>query len=169
MLFVSIIIVGCDFFQAPLSLFQELLPLAIKYAPYALMFIEAPDEKLKDPNIQFCAEFDKITNSNKNETYLYQQIASNLRKNSGKKLIVVAIHIDSNEKIDMIKKWVEKNKNTYNISIDVVNHDISNNDHYKKIEKIISIKKNIIFIADSHLSELSYKQDVHLDLADLGK
>ena len=38
-----VLIIGCDVFTAPFRLFQELLPIAIKYAPYALMFLEVPE------------------------------------------------------------------------------------------------------------------------------
>ena len=116
---------GCEVFQAPLSLFQELLPLAIKYAPYALMFIEAPESDIdsQQDSKKFYAQFAQIVKDPARIPSMSCMIAEELKKNSSGKKIILAIHLSSWEKVEQVQMWLRQNEGKFKIRYCIANCD----------------------------------------------
>lgn len=162
MLFIILLFPGCDVLTAPFELFKELLPLAIKYAPYALMFLEE-----QDPNNPIYADSNQfqqhILTLAESPTPTLQLdsipngLCNELPQRKNKLRYVVAIHLSDLDKVERIQSWLASQNSQFRISYLITAYDQSNLQESQTIAELIS-QNSLTFFADGPLSNLSTAQ-----------
>ncbi len=152
---------ACDALLAPFQLIGELLPLAIKYAPYALMFLETPDDNIRlatidgfNKEIEILSRDPSLKLSELTTEFPYQ---ISQKKNLQ---YVIALHLDSLQKVEKIQKWL-LTQQQYNISYIITAHNTNMPENLKNISNLVK-NSNFIFLADGPLKELSNNQSVSI-------
>ena len=81
-LLVSILCPGCALFELPGMILQQVVPMVIQYAPYALMFIEETNEKTVAQNLLHIKDKRlEVTKANDLEKF-YRDLHNNIQKSS---------------------------------------------------------------------------------------
>ena len=143
-----------------------MLPLAIKYAPYALMFLEAPENGASDVQ----SLYEQFEYAQKRPLDAIPALDAILKKEiveKNKRYTIVAVHLDSYEKAQQIQKWLTANGQTYKIRHFIATHDVTDPGASQKIAHLLGQRKTSIFIADGPLETLS--SEVPLPLKSLMK
>lgn len=160
-------IAGCDMFSVMFDLFKELLPIAIKYAPYALMFLEAPGES-QDRDLALTSETDRSPIDK--ALPLPHVLEKFLANGTGKEMHIVAIHLKSKDTEAEIQKWA-KGQTKFRVLYVATFCNLSDGVHYRQIQTVLLNYPQITFVATGpleHLSSISSDQRVAL-LGDIAK
>lgn len=142
---------GCDIFSAPLRLFSELLPIAIKYAPYALMFLEAPSGK-DTTETAGVSENDASGAPMPGAMEPLPQLLERAvaRKTSG---CVFALYLETENLERVIQNW-QREHPQYKVHYAVTYCDFSSDIHYRQVQNILE-EHRIEFLATGPLDTLS--------------
>jgi hypothetical protein len=148
---------GCELLTWPFALFQELLPIAIKYAPYALMFLEAPEvapetEVASTPEVlhRLVSEKAQITLSSFPET-----LQQDIQNRNGKPGYIFALFVQSEKDWSRVQSWVAQHKGSLRLRCVPVFCDVSNEFQSQQIQAILAQSPNIAFYATGPLHKLS--------------
>lgn len=154
---------SCDLLMTPITLvtqlIPDLLPLAIKYAPYALMFLEAPDQKAIASSREIddrlaIALLDKGNTLPSVPEILMREM--NLRANQH--VQVVGLYLQSPQEVEKLQKWLSQYREKIPVKIAIGFCDFSNDIHYRQMQKCLVGQKNITFWANGPLDIMSSKE-----------
>ena len=151
---------GCEVLTAPFRLAMELLPLAIKYAPYALMFLELPQENpsLENKEFQnFSSQVSFMAQSIENHS-LFNSLSKEWNEKKQNLQFVAAFYLDSQEKVQKIQNWLIENGTKYQARYCIVGFERESPIEYQKIHNLLQEQK-IAFFADGPLSELRTEKE----------
>jgi len=153
----SLLLSGCEVLSAPFNLIKELLPLAIKYAPYALMFLEEPDAD--SPAYADVQQFKEQIALLAQENSLqlpdfYNTLTQEANQRKGKLQYVVALHLENAEKVEQIQNWLMQHEQQFRITYYITAYDTSHPEQFQQTAAYIT-NCSIPFIADGPLSSIS--------------
>ena len=118
LIFSCTVLPGCSLLQLPGMILQELVPMVIQYAPYALMFIEETNEKVIAHNSpeQFHQELSNIPESPKELKELSYIIRENLAQKNMKFQSIYILNLKNLNKqqiLDIYREISKKGKVHY--------------------------------------------------------
>lgn len=166
LIFLSILslMMGCEVLTAPFRLAMELLPLAIKYAPYALMFLELPQENIPLENKEFqnfSSQVSIVAQSLEKHS-LFASLSSEWSEKKKNLHFVAALHLDTEEKVQKIQNWLIENGAKYQVRYCIVGFDKESAIEYRNIHHLLQEQK-IAFFADGPLSGLKTQEEALSD------
>ncbi len=136
---------------------MELLPIAIQYAPYALMFLELPENNRSIEGKELdtlSAQINVFAQSIEKDS-----LVDTLSKEwKGKKQFVTALHLNSPEKIQKIQTWLSENRAKFQVKYFIVNFETENSVEYKKLHNFIK-QQQIAFLADGPIQDIKMQKE----------
>lgn len=149
----SFLFAGCDILSAPFKLIADLIPVAIQYAPYALMFLEAPDEKIDEQDKQLLVDIKQLKVKNKQ----FPSVIHSLKKQrkDSKLKIIVALQIRNKEDIKKFQLLYKKYKAKFKISCRMTKLNTANITEYQRINSFLARNKDVVFLGSGSLSGLT--------------
>lgn len=155
----SLLMTGCEILSAPFKLMAELLPLAIKYAPYALMFLEVPENMDSLPELRsedFQNQVQKLAGENSSLPPLLPALTQEMRREKGKLHRLVAIHLTSMEKVEKVQQWMIENGKKFQIRYAIVGYDSQNAFENAQIRTLLEGQRTIAVLADGPLYTMAF-------------
>lgn len=156
---IILVLPGCEVFGAPFALLSELIPLAIKYAPYALMFLEEQDLQnpiYTDAN-QFQQNISPLAHSFE-PTLQLESIATALEnevpQHQGKLRYVVAIHLNDTAKVERIQNWLLSQNKKFKVTYRIAAYNENDLQESQNIAQFVA-KNSMLFFADGPLNHLT--------------
>lgn len=145
---------GCSILMWPIKLFTEILPSLIQYAPYALLFVEATDSVHPDlATKQFEKDLQEWSIRDKNIDDSISSLLTTKVQQQNKLQFVVAVRLDSEEKLSQVYQWIAEKQNIYKITAMVATYSIVDDEQLANI--LNRSKKQFTFIADGSMSMFS--------------
>lgn len=149
---------GCELLTWPLSLFQELLPIAIKYAPYALMFIEAPEVAPEVDVASAPRQQDVVVTVAATDPTTLQHLPTILQKElsrrQGRSCCVVAVAMQYEQDWQNLEKWLAR-ESQLKIKCVMAYCDFSQPADYEQTQTLLAQYPRLAFYANGPLSSLS--------------
>lgn len=147
---------GCSILMWPIKLFTEILPSLIQYAPYALLFVEASDSVHSDlATKQFEKDLQEWSIRDKSIDDSISSLLTTKVQQQNKLQFVIAVHLDSEEKLNQIYQWIAEKQNMYKITAMVATYSLVDDEQLANI--LNQHNKRFTFIADGSISMFSDK------------
>lgn len=145
--------IGCDMFMAPFGLIKELLPIAIKYAPYALMFLEAPADRPQEQTILLAEEMEVQLLHSFREGAQLRSIDEILQHKlqPHKKYYILAIHLQTVDDLQKLQTWMQKTQKQFHIEYHAAICDLSTPASIQNLHNILGNAPNVAFLATGPL------------------
>ncbi len=141
---------GCSLLSAPITMMKQLLPLAVKYAPYALMFLEEPSEtKLAEahfPEGNFHLNWENEAKKEKNN---FPELPLSLQKRleeKGKKIKAVYIlPLESPQDMEKFRSLYSDLSSQGHVHYTLTSYDHNNPQQAKEIQHILHQNSTMIY------------------------
>lgn len=138
----------------PVKLFTEILPSLIQYAPYALLFVEASDSVHADlATTQFAKDLQEWSTRDQSIDDSISTLLTTKVQQKNKLQFVIAVRLDSEEKLTKIYQWIEEKQSMYKITAMVATYSMLDDQQLANI--LQQNKKQFTFIADGSISIFS--------------
>lgn len=141
---------GCSFLSAPLTMMKQLLPLAVKYAPYALMFLEEPSEtKLAETPFSERNFHLNWESEVKKEKDNFPELPLSLQKRleeKGKKIKAVYIlPLENSQDMEKFRSLYSDLSSQGHVYYTLTSYDHNNLQQVEKIEHILGQNSTMIY------------------------
>jgi hypothetical protein len=143
---------GCDLLTWPFSLIEELLPIAIKYAPYALMFLEAPEVA---PATQVAGETPLGNNEGKVDPTTAMPYVLTQQIHQGKTWCVLAFSIESQQEFARWQACVAQARQHFQLRCFVAHCDMSTSFDRQQIQAFLVKHPEVTFYINGPLRQLT--------------